>query len=64
MMLELLIEQLIVEGKITREEINHRISNLKAEQLPVAEDIVSLKRRQDETENTILFILDMTLGGM
>lgn len=64
MMLELLIERLIEEGKITQEEIDERVEVLKAEQPPVVEDIVSLKRRQDETENTVMFILDMTLGGM
>lgn len=63
-MLELLIEQLISEGKISREEIDAKVAELKAEQPPVVEDIVSLKRRQDETENTLVFILDMTLGGM
>lgn len=63
-MLELLIERLIEEGKITREEIDAKVAELKTEQPPIVEDIVSLKRRQEETENTIVFILDMTLGGM
>ncbi|MER2010047.1 MAG: hypothetical protein ABS939_21650 [Psychrobacillus sp.] len=62
-MLELLIERLIEEGKVTREEIDQKVSVLKAEQPPVVEDIVSLKNRQEQTENTVLFILDMTLGG-
>ncbi|QCR33120.1 hypothetical protein [Lysinibacillus sp. SGAir0095] len=63
-MLEQLVERLVLEGKITWEEINGRVEELRAEQPPVVEDIVSLKRRQDETENTLVFILDMTLGGM
>lgn len=63
-MLELLIEKWIEEGKVTREEIDLQVTKLKAEQPPVIEDIVSLKNRQDQTENTVMFILDMTLGGM
>lgn len=63
-MLELLIERYKAEGKITQEELDARVAEIKATQPPIAEDIVSLKRRQDETENTIVFILDMTLGGM
>lgn len=63
-MLEQLIERLKLEGKITQEEIDEQVAQLKSQQPPTQEELQSLKKRQDETENTIVFILDMTLGGM
>jgi len=63
-MIEQLIEKLIADGKITREEIDREVAILQAEQPDTIGDVDSLKKRQDEAENTILFILDMTLGGM
>jgi hypothetical protein len=64
-MIELLIENLIAEGKVSREEIDAKIIELKSTQPPVAEDLLSLKNRQGETENAIVGMMDMILmGGM
>lgn len=65
-MIEHIIEQFIAEGKISREEIEAGIAKLKAEQPqpPVHMTVEELRQRQEETANTMVFLLDITLGGM
>jgi polyhydroxyalkanoate synthesis regulator phasin len=64
-MIEQLIDRMVLEGKITREEIDGMVADLRSQQPPIQEDITSLKSRQNTTENAIMMIMDITLmGGM
>lgn len=63
-MIEQLIEKMISEGKVTQVEIDHMVEEIKAEQPNTHLEVVSLEKRQTETENTVLFLMDMQMGGM
>ena len=63
-MIENLVERMVLEGKITREEIDGMVADLRSHQPPIQEDINSLKNRQNTTENAIMTIMELTMGGM
>ena len=63
-MIENLVERMVLEGKITREEIDGMVADLRSHQPPIVEDITSLKNRQNTTENAIMTIMELTMGGM
>lgn len=61
-MIEQYIEQLIAQGKITRAEIDARIQAHKENiEDPYAEEVPALKKRVVDTENTMMFLLDMIM---
>jgi len=63
-MIEHLIDRMVLEGKISREEIDRMVASLRAQQPPVLADIDSLKDRQNTSENAIMMIMELTMGGM
>lgn len=74
MMLELLIERLIEEGKITQEEINRQVAEIKANAIeapPSMESMIAITELAEmQLESTLALemalaeIAEIVLGGM
>ena len=59
-----LLKRVLADLGKSEADFEQEVAELKSQLPPTQEELASLKSRQDETENTILFLLDMTLGGM
>ena len=65
-MLEQLIERMKLEGKITQEEIDTMVADLKAEKPPTEADlkIKQIEAQQNQTNEDLAGLMDYIIGGM
>ncbi|MDN4609113.1 hypothetical protein [Sporosarcina highlanderae] len=58
-------EKIIRDAGKTPEDFERDVEEAKENQPKTQDELASLKKRQDETENAVLMLIDMTLmGGM